>query len=152
MIINVDLVLASPKAVFGLPESKVGVVAVGGALPRLVRTVGKQRAMEMALLGRNISAEKAREWGLVNHVVEDGEGKVVDKATEWAGVVAENSPDSVIVSKVGVDMGWKGHGVEKETVKLSEEWYEKIDKGENMIEGVRAFVGKRKPRWVDSKL
>lgn len=152
MIINIDLVLASPKAVFGLPESKVGVVAIAGALPRLVRTVGKQRAMEMALLGRSINAKEAREWGLVNLVVIDGKDEVVETATEWAGVVAENSPDSVIVSKIGVGIGWEGYGVEEETVKISEEWFEKMNKGENMVEGIRAFIEKRKPRWVDSKL
>ena len=152
MIINVDLVLASPKAIFGLPESKIGVVAIAGALPRLARTVGKQRAMEMALLGRNVSAKEAKEWGLVNFVSGDGEAGIVAKAIEWAGMLAANSPDSVIVSKAGVDIAWEGYGVEKETVKMNKEWYEKMDKGENMIEGIRAFVEKRKPKWANSKL
>ncbi|KAL9032100.1 MAG: hypothetical protein Q9214_008108, partial [Letrouitia sp. 1 TL-2023] len=51
MAINADLIVASSGAVFALPEVKVGVIALAGALPRLVRTVGKQRAMEMALTG-----------------------------------------------------------------------------------------------------
>ena len=54
MAVNGDIVLASETALFGLPEVKIGVVAFAGALPRLVRTVGKQRAMEMALTGRTV--------------------------------------------------------------------------------------------------
>lgn len=62
-IINCDMVLASRNAQFSLPEVKIGVVAQAGALPRLIRTVGRQRAMEMALTGRAITAEEAKEWG-----------------------------------------------------------------------------------------
>ncbi|SLM33691.1 enoyl-hydratase [Lasallia pustulata] len=64
--INADMVLASAAATFGLPEVKRGVVALAGALPRLVRTVGRQRAMEMALTGRTLSAHEAREWGTLD--------------------------------------------------------------------------------------
>ena len=49
MIANCDIVLASPSAVFALPEVKRGVVAIAGALPRLARAIGRMRAMEMAL-------------------------------------------------------------------------------------------------------
>ncbi|KAA6414832.1 MAG: enoyl- hydratase [Lasallia pustulata] len=94
--INADMVLASAAATFGLPEVKRGVVALAGALPRLVRTVGRQRAMEMALTGRTLSAHEAREWGLVNRVVGEGES-VVAEAVRWAEVVGGNSPDSVVV-------------------------------------------------------
>lgn len=63
-IINCDMVVASRNATFALPEVKIGVVAQAGALPRLIRTVGRQRAMEMALTGRTISAEEGKEWGM----------------------------------------------------------------------------------------
>lgn len=148
MIANCDLVLASPKALFALPEVKVGVVAIAGALPRLVRTIGRPRATEMALTGRNVSAEEAMSWGIVNKIAED----VVGQAVETACVIAENSPDGIIVSREGIKLGWEGVGVEEGTNKLVEEWYEGLHKGENMKEGLRAFVEKRKPRWVASKL
>lgn len=154
MVINCDLVLASPRAVFGLPEVKVGVVAIAGALPRLARTIGRQRAMEMALTGRQVTAEEARSWGLVNLVTEGEEldGGVVKTAIQWALVLAGNSPDSVIVSKAGIEEGWKSGGVENGTERLLEGLYLKMASGENMKEGTRAFVEKRQPKWVDSKL
>lgn len=151
MTINADMVLASAAATFALPEVKRGVVALAGALPRLVRTVGKQRAMEMALTGRTLSAQEAREWGLVNVVVERG-GDLLAEAVRWAEVVSANSPDSVVVSRAGVGVGWEGMGVEEGSEWVMREMYARIDGGENMKEGVRAFVEKRAPRWVDSKL
>jgi enoyl-CoA hydratase/carnithine racemase len=150
MIINADIVVASSNATFGLPEVKIGVVALAGALTRLVRTVGKQRAMEMALTGRTLSAEEAREWGLVNKVV--GREEVVEESIGIAETIAGNSPDSVIVSREGIKMGWEGVGAEEGTRLLAENWYSRMDKGENMKEGVRSFVEKRKPVWVPSKL
>ncbi|MCJ1478216.1 hypothetical protein MMC13_006892 [Lambiella insularis] len=150
MIVNADIVLASSAAQFGLPEVKRGVVALAGALPRLVRTVGRQRAMEMALTGRTLTAGEAREWGLVNKVVDPAH--LMDEAIRWAEEIAGNSPDSVIVSREGIKMGWEGCGVQEGTERLGREWYSKMEGGENMVEGVMAFVEKRRPRWVDSKL
>ena len=154
MAINCDLVLASPRAMFGLPEVKVGVVAIAGALPRLARIVGRQRAMEVALTGRQVSAEEARRWGLVNLVTEgeDLDGGVVKTAVQWALVLAGNSPDSIIASKAGVEEGWKSGSVENGTERLLKGLYARMAGGENMKEGIRAFVEKRQPKWVDSKL
>jgi enoyl-CoA hydratase/carnithine racemase len=168
MIINSDLVIATSRTLFGLPEVKRGVVALAGALPRLVRTVGKQRAMEMVLTGRNVSAEEGERWGLVNFVVDvsgivdGGKGKeevdrevsrvVVGKALEVAGTIAGNSPDSVLVSREGVKLGWEGIGADEATSMLSETWVKRLNEGENIKEGLRAFVEKRAPVWVDSKL
>jgi len=150
MIINADIVVAEQHAVFGLPEVKIGVVALAGALTRLVRTVGRQRAMEMALTGRNLAAEEAREWGLVNKVV--GKGESVKEAIKIAQAIAETSPDSMIVTREGIKMGWEGVGAEEGTRLLAENWYARMDKGENMKEGVASFVEKRKPKYVPSKL
>jgi enoyl-CoA hydratase/carnithine racemase len=150
MIVNADIVIAETQAIFGLPEVKIGVMALAGALPRLVRTVGRQRAMEMALTGRTLPAEEAREWGLVNKVVPKGES--VREAVKMAEVIAGNSPDSIIVTREAVKIGWDGVGAEEGTRLISEVWYPRMDKGENMKEGVRSFVEKRKPKWVASKL
>ncbi|KAL8769745.1 MAG: hypothetical protein Q9209_004361 [Squamulea sp. 1 TL-2023] len=172
MVINTDLVIAASSAVFGLPEVKIGVVAMAGALPRLARTVGRQRAMECVLMGKQYKAVEIKEWGIVNEVVEDdydggkggkgaeervdmvGEYKgVVKRAIEVAETIAENSPDSVIMSKYGLEVGWAGISVEEgaaNVMRLMRD--EGVDGGENMKEGVRAFVERRRPEWVHSKL
>lgn len=160
MIINGDLVIASSRALIGLPEVKRGVVALAGALPRLVRTVGKPRAMELALTGRSLGAEEAERWGLVNEVVAVGEGdseevvsaRVVERAVAVAGEIGGNSPDAVVVSREGIKLGWEGIGADEATGMLLDTWVRRLESGENMKEGLRAFVEKRKPVWVDSKL
>ncbi|KAH0378952.1 ClpP/crotonase, partial [Aureobasidium melanogenum] len=149
MAINSDMVFASSSATFALPEVKRGVVAIAGALPRIARVVGKQRAMEMTLTGRVLKAEEAREWGLVNRVVE---GDVLEECVAVAKEIAGNSPDAVIVSREGVNLAWDGLGADAATEKLIAETYPKLLQGENIHEGVKAFVEKRKPRWVASKL
>ncbi|PQE21391.1 hypothetical protein CJF30_00008241 [Rutstroemia sp. NJR-2017a BBW] len=148
--VNGDLVVAEEGAGFALPEVKIGVVAIAGALPRLARTIGRPRAMEMALTGRRVDAYEAEKWGLVNKVVP--KGKAVEAALELAEMIVANSPDSVIVSRKGVNLGWEGVGAEEGTRTLEEGIYKEMDGGENMREGVRSFVEKRRPRWVGSKL
>ncbi|KAF4548824.1 Mevalonyl-coenzyme A hydratase sidH-like protein [Elsinoe fawcettii] len=149
IIVNCDLVLASTNATIALPEVKRGVVAIAGALPRIVRTIGRPRAMEMALTGRVVPAKEAETWGLINKVVE---GDVVAAAVEMAEAIAENSPDAVIVSREGVKLGWEGVGAEEGSRLLVENWYPRLLKGENIKEGVQAFVEKRKPKWKAAKL
>lgn len=149
-VINCDLVVASEDAVFGLPEVKRGVAAIGGALPRLIRTVGLQRATEFALMGEPISAQKAYEWGVVNKVV--GKEKVVDEAVRYAAAIAENSPDAIIVTRAGLRQGWETAAVERAVdLVLDREWAE-LQKGENIKEGLKAFSEKRKPVWKGSRL
>ncbi|KAL2121034.1 hypothetical protein VTJ04DRAFT_5061 [Mycothermus thermophilus] len=152
MVVNCDLVVADgKKAKFGLPEVKRGVVAVAGALPRVVRTVGLQRANELALLGRtDYTAEEMRAWGVVNFVVP--EGKALEEALKVAEEMVGNSPDSVITTREGLRLGWQPLGPVEGTNELEDGLYKKMDGAENMKEGLRSFVEKREPRWVDSKL
>lgn len=152
IIVNCDLVVAAKKATFALPEVKRGVIALAGALPRIIRTIGRPRAMEMALTGRIVSAEEAREWGLINKVVGDGEGEVVEAALAYARAIAENSPDAVIASREGLKLGWEGVGAEEASRMLAETWFPRLSAGDNIKEGLQAFVEKRKPKWKPSKL
>ena len=62
---NSDIVIASHDAIFVIQDVKIGTVACAGVLPQLVRTVGLQRASEIALVGKTFSAREAKEWGLV---------------------------------------------------------------------------------------
>ncbi|OAL35559.1 hypothetical protein AYO20_05178 [Fonsecaea nubica] len=159
MVANMDLVVAAKSATFALPEVKRGVVALGGALPRLVRTVGRPRAMEMALTGRTVSAAEAREWGIVNAVTDNApvdadilDRPVVKKALEYAAEICNNSPDSVIITRAGIVQGWDDGSAEHATQTTIDIYSTRLHDGENIHEGVRAFVEKRAPRWVPSKL
>ena len=148
MAVNADLVLASPDAKFAIQDVKVGTLACAGVLPRLVSILGLQRGSEMALTGRVVGAEEALGWGLVNRIVEDD---VVGAAVSTARVVASNSPDSVIATREGLRKGWIGKEAEAVNERLYMGWGPSNDL-ENYKEGLRAFVEKRRPRWVASKL
>lgn len=159
ILANLDLIFAAKSAVFALSEVKRGVVPNAGSLPRLARTLGRPRAMELALTGRTITASEAKEWSLVNAVLEDGaadcgvlERPVVKKAVEFAVTIANNSPDSIIISRAGVISGWEDGSAENASRLLCETWNSTLYSGENHREGLLAFVEKREPRWVDSKL
>lgn len=153
MILNVDMIISAPDAKYGLPEVTRGVIAVAGALPRLMRIVGRQRASEMALLGRMHSAQQLLEWGIVNKIVRaKGEHAVVEEALRWATDVACNSPDSVIVSREGLLGGWEAEDPRASTKRIDGGIYKRMDGGENMKEGVLSFVERRKAEWKDSKL
>ncbi|KAH8736567.1 ClpP/crotonase-like domain-containing protein [Ilyonectria robusta] len=151
MAVNCDMVVASSTATFGLPEVKRGVTPFAGALPRIMRTAGKQRATELALTGRPVSAQEFKDWGLCNHVVEEGKC-VVEKAIEYAKMIANNSPDASIVTRQGLKLGWEALGVVDASRVFLEGWSNRIYDGPNMQEGLDAFTEKREPRWKDSKL
>ena len=153
MVANCDVVLAASTAVFGLPEVKRGIVPVAGSMPRLARTLGLQRTMEMVLTGRDVSAEELCRWGLVNRVVSpDEEGGVVEAVLGMARAMCENSPDALIVGRAGVRMAWEEGAVEDAVGRVEEEWYPRLVGGENFREGIEAWVQRRGVRWVDSKL
>jgi enoyl-CoA hydratase/carnithine racemase len=149
--VNCDLVFASEKAVFALPEVKRGVSPFAGVLPRLIRIVGLQRASEFALTGRDLSAQEAFTWGLVNGVVPTGQD-VVDEAVRWASMIAANSPDSIICTRAGLRQGWESASVEEAAEITQTREFAALTKGENIKEGLQAFVEKRKPVWKASLL
>ena len=151
MAVNCDMIVASASAKFGLPEVKRGVTPFGGALPRLTAIAGRQRATEMALTGRPVTAHEFKEWGVCNIVVDNDE-EVVRRAVELAHSVAENSPDAVIITREGLQMGHANLGVDLASRVFLEGWSRRIYDTGNMQEGLDAFIEKRAPNWRDSKL
>src|SRR5580698_8697866 len=77
-----DLIIASDKAVFALPEPKVGLAALAGGVHRLPRTIGLKRAMGMILTARRVSAKEGLELGFVNEVAAPGD--LMAAAKRWA--------------------------------------------------------------------
>ncbi|KAH8176650.1 enoyl-CoA hydratase/isomerase domain-containing protein [Sarocladium implicatum] len=149
-VVNCDLVVAAEDAYFALPEVKRGIAAIGGALPRLIRIVGLQRASEFALTARNVTAQEMQEWGIVNRVVP--KEKVVDEAVKLAESIARNSPDAIICTRAGLRQGWETAAVERAVEVTLENQFAELQKGENILEGLKAFSEKREPQWKGSKL
>jgi enoyl-CoA hydratase/carnithine racemase len=146
VLINCDTVIASPSAILSLPDVKVGLSLLGGTIPLLVRKIGRSRASDMIFTGRNIGAEEALQWGLVDRVVEDP----VKEAIEIARTIASNSPDAVWASRETIFIGLgEGDAYEK-----GREWKEKywpvLRDGKNVVEGINAFVERRMPNWDHS--
>jgi enoyl-CoA hydratase len=100
-----DIILASPTAKFGQPEINLGIIPAGGATQRLTHAIGKSRAMEIILTGRNFSAEEAEKWGLISRVVGEGEGVVVKEAIEIGKTIASKGQIAVQAAKETVNAG-----------------------------------------------
>ena len=151
MCLERDIAIASPKAVFGLPEALVGVYAYGGGLPRLVHTVGMQTASDIALTGRRLSAEEALKLNLIQGIAESPES-VLAETLERASQIAAISPDGIIVTRAALREAWETASVERAFQIVHDGYYEKIMKSENSKEGLAAFREKRKANWKESKL
>jgi enoyl-CoA hydratase/carnithine racemase len=138
-----DMIVASDSAKFGQPEINLGIIPGGGGSQRLTRVLGKQRSMELVLTGGRISAEQAREWGLVNRVVE-GAGWL-EAALELAAKVAEQPPIAARLAKqavIAADETAISAGLEEER-----RLYELAMATEDRVEGMRAFLEKREPKF-----
>ena len=141
-----DLLVAAKGVKLGIPEVGVGLFAAGGALMRLPRLVPYGVAMEMALTGDPITAEKALEYGLVARIADSG--KTVDEAIELATRIAKNAPLSVAASKqLIVDSFGR---TEEEFWKHQLPQMKKVFASEDAKEGPRSFAEKRAPKWTGS--
>jgi crotonobetainyl-CoA hydratase len=139
-----DLIVASERAVFALPEPRVGLAALAGGLHRLPRTIGAKRALGMILTGRRVSAQEGHELGFVNEVVAPAE--LLPAARRWADQILECAPLSIRASKQSVMEGLdRASLVEAMTGR-----YEQVGamfRSEDFVEGPRAFAQKRLPQW-----
>lgn len=97
-----DIVIAAPNATFGQPEINLGIIPGAGGTQRLTRAVGKSRAMELVLTGRNFSAQEAERWGVVSKVVGEEPGAVVKEAVAMAEVIASKGRLAVMAAKESV--------------------------------------------------
>ena len=141
-----DLLVAAKGVKLGIPEVGVGLFAAGGALMRLPRLVPYGVAMEMALTGDPITAEKALEYGLVARIADPG--KTVDEAILLATRIAKNAPLSVAASKqLIVDSFGR---TEEEFWKHQLPQMRKVFASEDAKEGPRSFAEKRAPKWTGS--
>ena len=138
-----DLIVASRAARFGIPEVKRCLVAAGGGLFRLPRAIPEKVAMEMALTGDPISAERAHHFGLVNRLAEPG--AALGEAKALAAEITANAPVAVRESRkvvlaaatTGDDELWNMSLAAIATAMASPD----------LGEGLMAFLEKRPPVW-----
>jgi enoyl-CoA hydratase/carnithine racemase len=138
-----DMIVASESAEFGQPEILLGIIPGGGGTQRLARVMGKQKAMEIVLTGRRIGAAEAERLGIVNTVA-PAKGWL-DAALELAEVVAARPPLAVRLGKQAVlaaDETPMSSGLEHER-----RLYELAMATEDRVEGMTAFIEKRKPEF-----
>lgn len=143
LALGCHLRLASSNARLGLPEIKLGIMPGFGGTQRLLRLVGTTRALEMALTGEPITAERAEELGIVNRVVEPGE--LESSVNELAGRLAKAAPEAVRGILQAVNQGADADmntGLALETARFA-----LCCATEDMQEGTGAFLEKRTPEF-----
>ena len=141
--LSCDVIVAAKGARLGIPEVKRSLVAAGGALLRLPRVLPRTIAMELALTGDPIDAERAYALGLVNRLAEPGEA--VTTALELAGAIAANGPLALAATKriLGEAADWP----DSEFFARQAEISGPVFSSEDAREGSVAFAEKREPVW-----
>jgi len=138
-----DFIVASETAVFGVPETTLGIFPGIGGTQLLPRILGAPLAKELIFTGRRMKADEARAAGLINHLVPAGHAKA--KATEIALAIAKNGPIAVRQAKKAIAYGSE---TDLETaLVLAIEAYNATVVTEDRLEGVRAFNEKRTPEF-----
>jgi enoyl-CoA hydratase len=138
-----DFIVAGDTAVFGVPETTLGIFPGIGGTQLLPRILGAPLAKELIFTGRRMKADEARATGLVNHLVPAGQAKA--KAREIAETIARNGPIAVRQAKKAIAYGSE---TDLETAMiLAIEAYNATVVTEDRLEGVRAFNEKRRPQY-----
>ena len=143
MVLGCDIVIASEKATFGLPEPRVGRLALDGGIAILPRRIPHVLAMGMLLTGRRIGAAEAMRFGLVNEVAPAAE---LDAAVaRWVADILACAPLSIRAVKQMVRAGEALSPREAQMLRLPA--LVEALRSSDQDEGVKAFQEKRAPQW-----
>ena len=138
-----DFIVAGETAVFGVPETTLGIFPGIGGTQLLPRILGAPLAKELIFTGRRMKVDEAKAAGLVNHVVPKGQART--RALDIATTIAANGPIAIRQAKKAIAYGTE---TDLETaIVLAIEAYNATVVTEDRLEGVRAFNEKRKPRF-----
>jgi enoyl-CoA hydratase/carnithine racemase len=139
-----DIRIAAENATLGLTEINLAIIPGGGGTQRLPRLIGRGKALEMILTGARIPASEALELGIVERVVPAGEA--LEAAAELARTIAAKAPIALRYAKEAVV---KGLGMSLEDgLRLEGDLSTLLRTTEDRVEGAKAFLEKRKPRWT----
>jgi enoyl-CoA hydratase len=134
-----DFIIAADTAVFGQPEINLGIIPGAGGTQRLTRLVGKSKAMEMCLTGRNMDAEEAERAGLVSRVVPAN--KLIEEALKVADKIASFSTPAVFMAKESVERAYET--TLAEGIRFERRLFHSLFATDDQKEGMQAFVEKR---------
>jgi enoyl-CoA hydratase len=140
-----DFIIAADTAKFGQPEINLGVMPGIGGTQRLTRFVGKSKAMEMCLTGRNMDAAEAERSGLVSRVVPATE--LMAEAMKAAQAIAEKSVPIVMMTKETINRAYET--TLAEGIRFERRVFHSMFATEDQKEGMAAFADKRKPAFKD---
>ncbi len=140
-----DIVVASPNAIFALPEPRVGIAALAGGLQRLPKKIGLGHAMGMMLTGRRVSAAEGHTLGFVNEVVETD---LLGAARRWADQILECSPMSIRATKQAVLRGLSASVEDGMVCEWEYSAMKAMLSSHDYVEGPLAFSEKRQPNWT----
>mgnify|MGYP006072133977 CR=1 FL=1 len=143
LAISCDLLVTADDAKFGIPEVKRGLAAAAGGLIKLPRQIPARVAMELAITGEFITAQRAYEIGLVNQVVPSG--TALEAAKALAAKIVANGPLAVAISKQVIleSADWS----DEEMWKKQQDIVMPVFGSEDAMEGSIAFAEKRAPNW-----
>src|SRR5215470_6108362 len=138
-----DFIIAADNAKFGQPEIKLGVIPGIGGTQRLTRAVGKAKAMDMCLTGRNMDAAEAERSGLVARVVPLA--SLMDEALKAAETIASLSLPAVMIAKEAINRAFET--TLAEGVRFERRVFHSLFATEDQKEGMAAFVEKRPAKF-----
>lgn len=140
-----DIRVATKKSKFGQPEVGLAIIPAGGGTQRLQRLVGIGKAKELIFTGDIISADEAERIGLVQKVVEDGEGAALAAAKEMAGKIKSKGPVAISLAKLSINIG---ANVDLQSGLYFERTCQAFAfSTQDKAEGTTAFVEKRLPQF-----
>lgn len=144
LVLACDIVVASERASFAVPEAKWNLIAGGGGAFRLTRAVGRAVAMDILLTGSALSAERAYQLGLVSRLVRSG--SVIDAAMDAARQICRSGPMAVRLSRRLAAAA--EHLNDEQAWAMSDAVSAEIVASADALEGLRAFAEKRDPTFT----
>jgi len=147
LALSCDLILAAGHAEFFLPEVNIGIAPDAGGAIRLPRRIPYHVAIEMMLSGRRMPATEAHRWGLVNRVV--AKSDLLAEANALADEIAAKAPLAVAaIKQIATSTAVLSEQASYELLRSGKlEYYERMLKSDDALEGARAFNEKRPPVW-----
>lgn len=150
LALSCDFIVCSSNSIFGLVETRLAIIPGAGGTQRLARAIGNSLAKELIYTAKTFKAHQALQYGAVNKVSEQNEQgtSAYESALEIARAILPNGPLAIKMSKKAISQG------QQEDIKngcaIEEFYYSQLIPTKDRIEGLLAFVEKRKPNYTGS--